>query len=89
MDCRREVHWPNSERRELVDLDMGEAACSSSKMAYGWRSSTAKHIAPGRKCSQCRSLNSLSPKAMREQMSLQKRERVWTEEKETGRIVKR
>ena len=41
------MHWPKSEGRRLVDLDLGGEFI---KKAYGWKSNTSKHIAPTSKC---------------------------------------
>ena len=69
-----------SEGRRLVDSDVGRIA-ESIKKSFWWRSSSSKHTAQRRKCSQCRSSKNSSLKSVREQMSLQKRERCWTEER--------
>ena len=80
VERRNEVHWPKSEGRRLVDLDLGGFPQSSSRRRYGWKSNTSKHVAPTRKGRKCRFSKSSSLKAMRKQMSQHKRERGWTEE---------
>ena len=48
------MHWPKSDGYRFVDPDLGRIGVESIKKACWWGSSTSKHTAPRRTCSECR-----------------------------------
>ena len=48
------MHWPKRDGYRFVDPDLGRIGVESIKKACWWGSSTSKHTAPRRTCSECR-----------------------------------